>query len=88
MGASPTLGDLTPPPRLGTEEEVTMSASETETETRSTGELTLIDLYSTRDTMLDSMVSAHGESGIWGGIFNYTNFILGSGIVGMPYASK
>ncbi len=70
------------------EKEVTMSASEPKTAKGSISELTPMDLYSTHDTRFDSMVFAHGESGIWGGIFNYTNFILGSGIVGMPYASK
>ncbi len=45
-------------------------------------------LYSTHDTRFDSMVFAQGESGALGGVFNYTNAIVGSGIVGMPYACK
>ncbi len=43
---------------------------------------------STYDSRFDSMVFAHGESGVVGGVFNYTNVIIGSGIVGMPFACK
>ncbi len=46
-------------------------------------------VYSSRhDTRHDSMVFAHGESGLLGGIFNYTNIIVGSGLIAVPYAYK
>ncbi len=40
------------------------------------------------DSRYDSMVFAQGESRMLGGIFNYTNVIIGAGIVAMPYACK
>ncbi len=36
----------------------------------------------------DSAIFAHGESGVLGGIFNYTNVIVGAGVVSLPYACK
>ncbi len=69
-------------------DEVTMSASEPKTANGSIHKIIPMNLYSTHDTRFDSMVFAHGESRVWGGIFNYTNVIVGSGIVGMPYACK
>ncbi len=47
-----------------------------------------VSLYSVHDTRRDSMVFAHGESGILGGVFNYTNAIIGAGIISMPYGCK
>ncbi len=69
--------------------EVAMSVPESKTANGPIRDIKVsTSLYSTHDTRFDSMVFAQGESGVWGGIFNYTNVIVGSGIVGMPYASK
>ncbi len=43
---------------------------------------------SSHDSRHDSMAFAHGESGFVGGIINYTNIIVGSGLIGMPFACK
>ncbi len=53
------------------------------------GEFTSDVVYSSlHDSRHDSMVFAHGESGLLGGIVNYTNLIVGSGLIAMPYACK
>ncbi len=35
-----------------------------------------------------SMLFVHGQSGVWGGFFNYTNVTIGAGMVGLPYACE
>ncbi len=45
-------------------------------------------LYSEHDVRLDTQRFTPGESGVFGGIFNYTNVIVGSGLFGMPYACE
>ncbi len=90
METSPSLGNLTPSPMVGMKSGEAMSASEPKTAIGSGSSRVSIqaDLYSIHDTRFDSMVFAHGKSGVWGGVFNYANVILGSGVVGMPYACK
>eukprot|EP01084_Bolivina_argentea_P027073 50322_1 len=63
-----------------------MSASEPKTANGSKSEPMSAGLYSKHDLRFDSKVLAPGESRVWGGVFNYTNVIVGSGIVGIPYA--
>ncbi len=65
-----------------------MSASEPETANVPISKSMPTDLCLTHNTRSDSKVFAPGESGVWGGVLNYANVILGSGIVGIPYASK
>ncbi len=75
-------------PRVGMKNEVPMSEPKLKTANGSVYRAISVGLYSTHDSGFDSMVYGQGESGRFGGVFNYTNTIIGSGIVGMPYACK
>ncbi len=61
---------------------------ETESQDVRTGDEVSLSAFSLHDTRHDSMLYAHGESGVVGGVFNYMNIIFGSGVIAMPYACK